>query len=102
MSCKHNKSRLPNRKPAFLLEGAVAHAARGRNGRQEGCERGYYHLHRNLNNPLLHNSSLYTRLSVRIIIIIFAFAGVDDQRTGLAGHSKATGVDTVVFGELDF
>ena len=38
----------------FSLEGPVAHAARGRDGRQEGRERGYYHLHRNLNNPLLH------------------------------------------------
>ena len=44
----------------FLLEGAVAHAARGRDGRQEGRERGYYYLHRHLNNPLFHNSSLFT------------------------------------------
>ena len=36
------------------LEGAVAHTTRGRDGRQEGRERGYYNLHRNLNNPLLH------------------------------------------------
>ena len=42
----------------FLLEGAVAHATRGRDGRQEGRERGYYYLHRNLNDPLLHNYSL--------------------------------------------
>ncbi len=38
----------------FDLEGAVAHTARGRDGRQEGRECGYYNLHRNLNNPLLH------------------------------------------------
>jgi len=39
----------------FSLEGAVAHAARGRDGRQEGRECGYYNLHRYLNNALLHN-----------------------------------------------
>ena len=38
----------------IYLEGAVAHAARGRDGRQEGRERGYYNLHRNLNNSLFH------------------------------------------------
>ena len=37
-----------------ILEGAVAHATRGGNRRQEGRERGYYHLHRNLNDPLFH------------------------------------------------
>ena len=45
---------------AFLLEGPVAHAARGGDGRQEGRERGYYHLHRNLNDSLFHDSSLFT------------------------------------------
>ena len=34
----------------------MTHATRGRDGRQEGRERGYYHLHRNLNHSLLHNS----------------------------------------------
>ena len=38
-----------------FLEGAVAHAACGRDGRQEGRERGYYHLHPNLNDFLLHD-----------------------------------------------
>ena len=38
----------------LILEGTVAHAARGGDGRQEGRECGYYHLHRNLNNALLH------------------------------------------------
>ena len=33
---------------------SVAHAARGRDGRQEGRECGYYYLHRNLNNSFLH------------------------------------------------
>ena len=37
------------------LERSIPHATRGRDGRQEGRECGYYHLHRNLNNPLLHN-----------------------------------------------
>ena len=36
--------------------GSEAHATRGRDGRQEGREGGYYHLHRYLNNPLLHAS----------------------------------------------
>ena len=35
---------------------AVAHAACRGDGRQEGGERGYYNLHRNLNQSLLlHN-----------------------------------------------
>ena len=33
---------------------AVTHARGGRDGGQEGCESGYYDLHRYLNNPLLH------------------------------------------------
>ena len=37
------------------LERSVAHATRCTNRRQEGRERGYYYLHRNLYNPLLHN-----------------------------------------------
>ena len=40
-------------------EWSVAHTRRGRNGRQEGCERGYYDLHRNLNDPLLHTRILF-------------------------------------------
>ena len=40
----------------FDLEGAVAHAARRCDGRQEGCESSYYNLHRNLNETLLHVS----------------------------------------------
>ena len=49
--------------PALILEyqGAVPHAARGRNGRQKGCERGYYNLHRNLNHSLLHTSPPFLR-----------------------------------------
>ena len=32
----------------------ISHTARRCDGRQEGCERGYYDLHRNLNETLLH------------------------------------------------
>ena len=39
-----------------------SHATRGRDGRQEGCERGYYNLHRNLNNSLFHSPCLYYSL----------------------------------------
>ena len=36
-------------------DGAVTHATRSGDGRQEGRERGYCHLHRNLNQSrLLH------------------------------------------------
>ncbi len=34
----------------------MAHATGGRDGRQEGCESGYYNLHRDLKNLLFHNS----------------------------------------------
>ena len=33
-------------------EWSVAHTRRGRNGRQEGRERGYYHLLRNLHTTI--------------------------------------------------
>ena len=55
MSRRHKKADFQIGSQLFLLEEwAVAHAARGSNGRQEGCECGYYHLHRNLNDFLLH------------------------------------------------
>ena len=38
---------------------AASHATRGGDGRQEGRERGYYNLHRNLNDSLLHNSLIF-------------------------------------------
>ena len=44
------------------LNRSATHATRGRDGRQEGRERGYYNLHRNLNETLFHNSSLYYSL----------------------------------------
>ena len=52
-----NKS-LATRRGILVLErnGSESHATRGRDGRQEGHERGYYHLHRNLNDSLLHAS----------------------------------------------
>jgi len=56
----------------FLLEGAVAHAARGRDGRQEGRECGYYYLHRHLNDTLLHSFSLITNhysLAQRLVLV---------------------------------
>ena len=43
-------------------ERAVAHATRGCDGYQEGRERGYYHLHRNLNNSLLQQLKRLKRL----------------------------------------
>ena len=57
------KQQIPLGTCCFLFsleyEWSSSHAARGRDGRQEGRERGYYHLHRHLNNPLLHNYSLF-------------------------------------------
>ena len=51
------KRALPNG-GALCLERdwAVAHTTRGRDGRQKGRESGYYNLHRDLNNALLHAS----------------------------------------------
>ena len=49
---------------------------------------------------ILH-SSLFTRLGVRIIVIIFTFAGVDDEGRSLTWHSKAAGVDTTVLSQFD-
>ena len=38
----------------------LAHARGGANGREECCERGYYHLHRQLNDALfLHTRILF-------------------------------------------
>ena len=36
--------------------GSETHATRGRDGRQKGRERSYYHLHRYLNDSLLHKA----------------------------------------------
>ena len=43
--------------PVALLiewERAVTHATRGCDGREEGCESGYYDLHRYLDDAFLH------------------------------------------------
>ena len=51
------KRQIPASEPAAHgLEGAVAHAACRCNRRKKCRERGYYYLHRNLNNLFLHNS----------------------------------------------
>ena len=42
-----------------LPEGPISHAARGGNGCQKCRERGYYYLHRNLNDLFLHTLILF-------------------------------------------
>ena len=45
--------------PGWGLQRTKSHTTRGRNGRQECRERGYYHLHRNLNQScFFHNCQL--------------------------------------------
>ena len=95
--------------PAFCLEGSVAHAARRRDGRQEGRECGYYHLHRNLNNSLLHSGSKIFNLQSSILLRVAAFVvtattsatRVDHEGRGLSGHREVTGVDALALRELD-
>ena len=43
----------------LLVDRAEAHAARGRDGRQEGRECGYYHLHRHLNDLALFHRCFF-------------------------------------------
>ena len=52
--------------------GSVAHTTRGRDGRQKGRECGYYHLHRYLNNPLLHASPPFRLILVEAIVAVVA------------------------------
>ena len=40
--------------PCLDVNGSKTHATRSTDGREEGRERGYYYLHRNLNKPLFH------------------------------------------------
>ena len=98
--------------PVFLSEGTIAHAARGGDGRQEGRECGYYHLHRNLNDFLLHtlfrlnvswrrSDTWGPYLRVGIVIVVFTLTCVDDQGRGLTRHSEATSVDTVVLSQFN-
>jgi hypothetical protein len=44
-------------------EWTFAHAGRGRDGRQEGGERGYYDLHHKLDNVFLFHSYLFLNLT---------------------------------------
>ena len=75
MSQSHGVTKSPNENPqphgeiadverltSFCSEcdWAVTHAGGRCDGRQEGRESGYYHLHRNLNDPFLHDYSLFT------------------------------------------
>ncbi len=89
----------------FLLEGAVTHAARGCDGRQEGRECGYYHLHRHLNDALLHASPPFRLILVEavvtIVVAVVTTAGVDDESRGLTRHCEATRVDTTVLSQFD-
>ena len=93
---------------SIALQGPQTHATRGGDGCQEGCERGYYYLHRNLNNPLLHNCPLsivnYQLLSLVLINLVIAAGSrsrVDHQRAGLGRHSEATGIDTAILSQFD-
>ena len=45
----------------------MSHTTRGCDGRQEGCESGYYHLHRYLNNTIrLHNFHFSKFLDLKV------------------------------------
>ena len=46
---------------------SMSHTTRGCDGRQEGCESGYYHLHRYLNNTIrLHNFHFSKFLDLKV------------------------------------
>ena len=53
------------------IQRAVAHATRGGECGQEGGERGYYHLHRNLNQALLLHCLLFS-----LVLYRFAVSGL--------------------------
>ena len=63
---------------SLVLERAVTHATCGRNRCQKGRERGYYYLHRHLNNPLFH-----THLSLTFIM------------SGRSARTMGTGTDVL-------
>ena len=47
----------------------MSHTTRGCDGRQEGCESGYYHLHRYLNNTIrLHKLHLTSDIFHRLVL----------------------------------
>ena len=67
-SCKGLCKWLTSSMPAIFhywlrLKRSVAHATRGRDGRQKCRERGYYNLHRHLNNSLFHTLPPFLRYS---------------------------------------
>ena len=65
----------------FTLKRSVSHATRGRDGRQEGRESGYYNLHRNLNNPLLHDPILFTlHSSLGLALALSPYRGLRRHR----------------------
>ncbi len=56
-----------------------SHATRGRDGRQKGRECGYYHLHRYLNDFLLHDSPprlILVEAVVTIVVAVVTTAGI--------------------------
>ena len=61
--------------PVALLiewERAVTHARRGRDGCQEGCESGYYNLHRDLDDAFFHASPPFRLILVEAIASVAA------------------------------
>ena len=58
------------------LEWAVAQATRSGEGRQEGRESGYYHLHRNLNYALLHKLASSRLIAITVARHFTATTGV--------------------------
>ena len=64
--------------------GSEAHATRGRDGRQEGRECGYYHLHRYLDDSLLHASPPFRLILVEAIVTIVVAGIVTASGIGAA------------------
>ena len=61
--------------PVSLLiewERSVTHTRRGCDGREEGCECGYYDLHRDLNETLFHASPPFRLVLVEAVAAIAA------------------------------
>ena len=75
---------------------SVTHTTGRGNRRQEGRERGYYNLHRNLNNPLLH-----TLVLIQTIATVTADTCANHEGRSLSGHSETTGIDTIVLNQLE-
>ena len=84
--------------PVFSLEyqWSEAHATRGRDGRQEGRERGYYHLHRYLNNPLLHASPPFRLILVEAIVTVVATVVATASVVTASGIGAATLLTTLI------